>query len=27
VDMLPVEEGKKPADYLIGRVCYFGIET
>jgi hypothetical protein len=27
VDVLPVEEGKRPADYLIGRVCYVGIET
>ena len=27
VDVLPVEKGKKPADYLIGRVCYVGIET
>jgi hypothetical protein len=27
VDVLPVEEGRKPTDYLIGRVCYVGIET
>jgi peptidase S24-like protein len=27
VGVLPVEFGKKPADYLIGRVCYVGIET
>jgi hypothetical protein len=27
VDVLPVENGRKPADYLIGRVCYVGIET
>jgi hypothetical protein len=27
VDVLPVEYGRKPADYLIGRVCYVGIET
>lgn len=27
VDVLSVEEGRKPADYLIGRVCYVGIET
>jgi hypothetical protein len=27
VDVLPVNDGKKPADYLIGRVCYVGIET
>jgi hypothetical protein len=27
VDVLRVEKGKKPADYLVGRVCYVGIET
>jgi Peptidase S24-like len=27
VDVLPVEDRKKPADYLIGRVCHVGIET
>jgi Peptidase S24-like len=27
VDVLPVEDGKKPADYLVGRVCYVGLET
>src|SRR5579863_5999329 len=27
VDVLPVNDGQKPADYLIGRVCYVGIET
>jgi hypothetical protein len=27
VDVLDVEKGVKPADYLIGRVCYVGIET
>ena len=27
VDVLPVEEGKKTTDYLIGRVCYVGIAT
>jgi hypothetical protein len=27
VDVLPLEDKKKPADYLIGRVCYVGIET
>jgi hypothetical protein len=27
VDVLGVEKGVKPADYLIGRVCYVGIET
>jgi hypothetical protein len=27
VDVLGVEKGVRPADYLIGRVCYVGIET
>ena len=27
VEVLPVEEGKHISDYLIGRVCYVGIET
>jgi len=27
VEVLSVEEGRKPADYLIGRVCYVGIAT
>jgi len=27
VSVLPLEDGKKPADYLIGRICYVGIET
>jgi hypothetical protein len=27
VDVMPVQEGKKPSDYLVGRVCYVGIET
>jgi len=27
VEVLPVEEGKSISDYLIGRVCYVGIET
>ncbi|MGO9648600.1 MAG: S24 family peptidase [Terriglobales bacterium] len=27
VDVLAMEEGMKPTDYLIGRVCYVGIET
>ena len=27
VDVLGVEKGVKAADYLIGRVCYVGIET
>jgi hypothetical protein len=27
VDVLGVGKGVKPADYLIGRVCYVGVET
>jgi Peptidase S24-like len=27
VEVLPMEPGKKVHDYLIGRVCYVGIET
>jgi hypothetical protein len=27
VEVMPMEEGKNSADYLIGRVCYVGIET
>ena len=27
VTLLPVDEGKKPCDYIVGRVCHVGIET
>ncbi len=27
VDIIPIEEGKTYADYLLGRVCFVGIET
>jgi Peptidase S24-like len=27
VEVIAAEPGKRPADYLIGRVCYVGIET
>ena len=27
VEVISIEEGKRPGDYLIGRVCYVGIET
>ena len=27
VEVIPIAEGKTAADYLIGRVCYVGIET
>ncbi len=27
VELLPIEEGKKPTDCIVGRVCYIGSET
>jgi hypothetical protein len=27
VEVISVEEGQRPGDYLIGRVCYVGMET
>ena len=27
LELIPIEPGKKPADYLVGRVCYVGVET
>ncbi len=27
VEILAVEEGKKPGDYIVGRVCYVGMEA
>lgn len=27
VEIMPMEDGKKVGDYLIGRVCYVGMET
>jgi hypothetical protein len=27
IEVLTIEEGKKPNDYLVGRVCHVGIET
>ncbi len=27
VEVMPMQEGKDASDYLIGRVCYVGIET
>lgn len=27
VELMATERGRKPAHYLIGRVCYVGIET
>jgi hypothetical protein len=27
VEVISLEEGKRPEDYLIGRICYVGMET
>jgi Peptidase S24-like len=27
VEVISVEEGQRPVDYLIGRICYVGMET
>lgn len=27
VEVLNMEEGRKPGDYLVGRICHIGIET
>ena len=27
VEVVPIEEGTKPGDYIVGRVCHVGIET
>ena len=27
IEVMPMQHGKKPTDYLIGRICYVGIET
>jgi len=27
IEVLPIEDNKKPSDYLVGRVSYVGIET
>jgi hypothetical protein len=27
IDVMSMEEGKSPSDYLVGRVCHVGIET
>ena len=27
IEVMAMEDGKSPADYLVGRVCYVGIET
>jgi len=27
VELIPLEDGKRVSDYLIGRICYVGVET
>jgi SOS-response transcriptional repressor LexA len=27
VEVITMEDGQKPGDYIVGRVCYVGIET
>ncbi len=27
IDVVTLEHGQKPADYIVGRVCYVGVET
>jgi hypothetical protein len=27
IDVISMEEGKRPSDYIVGRVCYIGLET
>jgi hypothetical protein len=27
VEVMPIEEGKRSSDYIIGRICYVGMET
>jgi hypothetical protein len=27
IEVLTMEDGKSPSDYLVGRVCQVGIET
>ena len=27
VEVLTMEDGKKPGDYIVGRICYVGMET
>jgi hypothetical protein len=27
VEVLPIKKGKTATDYIIGRICYVGIET
>jgi Peptidase S24-like len=27
IEVLAMEQGKKPSDYLVGRVCHIGIEA
>jgi hypothetical protein len=27
IEVIPMEEGKTAADYLVGRVCHVGVEA
>jgi hypothetical protein len=27
INVIPVEDGKKPEEYIVGRICHVGIET
>ena len=27
IETLALEDGQKPGDYIVGRVCYVGVET
>ena len=27
IEVITLEDGQKPSDYIVGRVCYLGIET
>jgi SOS-response transcriptional repressor LexA len=27
IEIITMEDGQKPGDYIVGRVCYVGIET
>jgi hypothetical protein len=27
IDVMAIEEGMTPSDYLVGRICHIGIET
>jgi hypothetical protein len=27
IEIIALEDGQKPGDHIVGRVCYVGIET